>query len=303
MRRLGCSDGLGWVAVFGIWVSGCPQKDPEDTFRFGVDRSLAELELGEQLKVAFESNARRRARLIYAPSQELATKALSGALDVVLVVSESSIDVFQREGIPIRLATFAHEELIFIGPFRDHVGRYRAGRGHQVLSAIARTNYRYLKAVEGSAERVRHDELFRRTKDRSEPGAFFETEHSGVELVHAALDAETFALVKRSSLLLASRAGRVVHRVYKAGDPELVLRLVAVEVHPAKTGRPRRPTFYDFLMGDAGQKLIGAYGRERFGVPVFVPGAPEEGAGARVPLPDDWRRPAAPLLRGGASLP
>lgn len=290
----------GVLAFTASLALGCPQKDPADLYRFGVDQSLAELKLGEQLKVAFESAAKKRVRLVYAPSPELAQAALAGELDVALVVSESSIDAFEREGIPIRLATYAHEEMLFIGPFKDLVGRYREGRGHQVLSAISRTNHRYTKAKEGSAERVRHDELFAKTRDRSEPGAFFETNTSGLDLVISALEDQSFALVKRSSLLLARAAGRVVHRIYKAGDPDLVLRLVAVEVHPAKAKRDRRPELYDFLMGEEGQKLAAAFGRERFGVPVFVPGAPEEGQGAKVPLPGDWERPDAPMLKGGA---
>ena len=291
---------LGLTALL-FWV-GCPQKDPQDLFRFGVDQSLAELKLGEYLKVAFETHEKKRVRLVYGSSSDLAQAALAGELDSLLLESESSIASFEAEGIPIRVAPFAHEEFIFIGPFKDYVGRYREGSGHEVLAAIARTNFRYLRARKGSAERTRHEELFKATRDRVEPTSFMESPLSGLELVNAALDDQSFALVKRSSLLLARSQGRVVHRIYKAGDSELVLRLVAVEVHPAKTKRPRRPELFDFLMGTEGQKLIEDFGREQFGVPVFVRGAPEEGKGAEVPLPKDWERPPAPVLLGGAKL-
>lgn len=303
MRRLGYVVGrYGAIAAIATITTGCPQKDPEDLFRFGVDQSLAELRLGEYLKVAFETRGKARVRMTYGSSPDLQRAALAGELDVLLIVSESSIQDFEREGIPIRRGTFAHEELIFVGPFKDYVGRYREGTGHQVLAAIARTNHRYLKAKPGSAERIRHDELFRRTQDRAEPGAYFESRRSGLEFVREVLESEVFALVKRSSLLLARREGREVHRVYKASDAELVLRLVAVEVHPGKTRRARRPELFDFLMGEEGQKLIEAFGQERFGVPVFVSGSPEEGQGAKVPLPKDWERPPAPVLRGAAGL-
>lgn len=251
--------------------------------RVGVDRGLEPLGLARFLIAAFEDSSKQRVDLRYGGVDELLEWANAGALDAVLMVSEDALAALEKEGLPIRAETYAHEELVLIGPFEDVLGRYSKASGAKLIQNVARSNFRYLMAKKGSVERARHDRLFRMTGDRVEPGSFFETNLDGLELVERALDDQALALVKRSSLLRAIRTGRKPHRIYKEADPALVLRLVLAEIHPGKTGRPRQRRFFDYVMGEEGQKAVAAFGQDRFGYPLFAPGAPPEGRGAGVP--------------------
>ncbi len=251
--------------------------------RVGVDRSLEPLGLGRFLLAGFETEAKMRTVLRYGGTDELLKWATDGELDVVLMVSEDALQALEDEGLPLRVDTLAHEELVLIGPERDYLGRYASASGPTLLQNLARVNYRYYKGGPGSVERARHDRLFRQTGDRREPGAFFDVGLEGRALVEKAIDDQAFALVKRSSLLMAIVEGKMPHRIYRERDPALVLRLVLIELHPAKTGRPIRPELFDYIMGEAGQKAVAAFGRERFGYPLFGAGAPPEGQGAGVP--------------------
>lgn len=271
-----------FLSSFGLLALACPADEAAQT-RVGVDASLKDLGFAEYLQAAYEEGTKARMTIRYLDTDALHEAALAGEVDYAVVLSEATRDALLDEGVPIRAEVFAHEELIFIGPFKDYLGKHSDRRGEYVLQAIARANYRYLKPKKGSVERARHDLLFERSGDRMEPGAFMESDESGEALVKATIEGNAFSLVKRSSLLLAAQDGMQPHRVYREGDEDLVLRLALVEVHPAKTRRERRPGFFDFVTGDEGQKIIETFGAQRFGIPVYGAGEPPEGEGAAVP--------------------
>jgi ABC-type tungstate transport system permease subunit len=277
-------------------AAGCPRG--EAPVVLGVDQSLKDLGLAEFLQAAYETEHKERLSLTYLDTGRLEAAVLAGEVDTALVMSEATRAALEADGAPIRSAIYAHEELVFIGPFENYLGDHiQDSDGVGILQAIARTNYRYLRARPGSVERARHELLFKRSGDRGLPGSFFESKLDGVALVREAVKGNAFALVRRSALLLAAQEGVTPHRIYREGDPALVLRLALVEVHPGKTRRPRRPGFYDFVLGEAGQAILARFGADRFGYPVYGPGAPPEGEGAKVPGLDASGGPSRPSKR------
>lgn len=281
------------LSCLGFALAGCPKSEPP--VRVGVDESLEPLGLAQFLRAAYEEQSKERLELVHLDTNALAKAALEGELDYALVLSEEGRAKLEEEGIPVRAKVFAHEELIYIGPFENHLGDHiEAATAVGIMQAMARANYRYLRGRPGSVERARHDLLFKKSKDRMEPGAFFETKLEGAALVKKAVETNSFALVRRSALLSAAKDGVRPHRIYREGDVELVLRLALVEVHPGKTKRPRRPGFFDFLTGPEGTKVIERFGAERFGYPVYGIGEPPAGEGAGVPKLET--RPDAPSL-------
>lgn len=266
-------------------VGGCPRPSDEGTVRVGVDRALLESGLVQYLETAY--TAADKVELVVVDTPTLEQMALEGKVDLAIVVSESSQARLEQSGVALRQATFAHEEFVVIGPplDKDPLGQYARGSAVDLMRSIARSRYRYLKAKPGSVEFDRHRWLFNRTQDPREPGSFFTTNKEGEAFVVDVNASLALGLVRRSSLLLAAAhdRGQQPHAVYREGDPDLVLRVTAVELHPARTGRVRHPGFFDFLVGEDGQRLIEGFGRTRFGYPLFGVGEPSEGQGARVP--------------------
>ncbi|MEQ8275519.1 MAG: hypothetical protein RMA76_33255 [Deltaproteobacteria bacterium] len=282
-----------WVLSSMLVLMGCPQ-DEEDTIRFGVDATLKELGLGEFIQASYEESSKQRTELIYADTDKLFELASAGKVDTAFVISERALERLDKAGIPIRAETYAHEELMVIGPYDDRLGKHGKASGAAFLENVSRLNYRYLKGKRGSVEHARHTKLFIEGGDAAEPGAWFDTDFEGLALARAAIQKNAFAMVKRSSLLLAAAEGKLPHRIYKAGDPALVLRMVIVEVHPSRTKRPRHPGLYDFITSEEGQKIVASFGVKRFGTAVYAPGAPDPGVGADVPELQAAPAPATP---------
>jgi ABC-type tungstate transport system permease subunit len=269
-------------ALFLLLV-GCPDKSDEAVVRVAADRTLADLGFVEYVLAAFEDETKTRTRLVYDDTGGLHRRAGSGEFDYVFVVSEATRAQLEQEGIPIRLETYAHEELIAIGPWENMLGKHTGGDAVALIQNISRSTYRFVMGKRGSVERTRLIELFEQSGDKTLPGSFFQSQHEGVELVKEAIASRAFALVKRSSVLRAALQGHLPHRIYREADPGLVLRMMVVEVHPAKTRLPRKPELFDYLQGEKGRALVESFGERQFGYPVFGAGEPEEGQGARVP--------------------
>jgi ABC-type tungstate transport system permease subunit len=264
-------------------LSGCPDTSEEAIVRVAADRTLSELGLIEYVLAAFEEQNKIRTRLVYDDTDGLQKRALAGEFDYVFVVSETTLDALQKQSIPIRVETYAHEEFVMIGPWENMLGRYTGGDAAKMMQNVARSTYRFLKGKKGSVEHARYLSLIEATGDRDLSGSIFATEEEGVALVKHAVDSRSFALVKRSSLLQAAAQGHVPHRIYREADPGLVLRMILVEVHPGKTRAKRKPELFDWLLGDKGKSLVENFGERQFGYPVFGVGEPEEGKGAAVP--------------------
>jgi ABC-type tungstate transport system permease subunit len=182
----------------------------------------------------------------------------------------------------MRLETYAHEEFVLIGPFESPLGEHGNGNAVVLMQDVARANYKTFDAKVGSLEYDKAQELFIESGDRKR-GGLIATELEGTAFVKQAVESRAVALVNRSSVLQAASQGSFPHRIYREGDPDLVLRIAIVEVHPAKTRRTRKPELFDWLMGEKGKALVENFGERQFGYPVFGVGEPEEGHGARVP--------------------
>ncbi|MBK8013289.1 MAG: hypothetical protein IPK13_18285 [Deltaproteobacteria bacterium] len=279
-----------WGCLGLVFLGACTRSSDEGAVRVGVDHALLESGLLQYLETAYSADASaatvpEKIELVVAETPALENLALGGGVDVAIVVSEASRAKLEEAGVSLRQVTFAHEEFVVIGPplDKDPLGQYARGNAVEFMRSIARSRYRYLKAKVGSVELDRHRWLFAKTNDPREPGSFFASDKEGeafVEDVNASL---ALGLVRRSSLLLAAEQGQRPHAVYREGDPDLVLRITAVELHPGRTRRARRPGFFEFLVGEKARGLIDGFGRARFGYPLFGVGEPAEGQGARVP--------------------
>ncbi|MBX2812180.1 MAG: substrate-binding domain-containing protein [Myxococcales bacterium] len=268
-----------WVLM--LLMGACPTPE-RDTIRFGLDPAFDEAGLGPWLKALYEEHSGERIKLVPMPAERLVTAVEAGELDEVLVASELSMNALKAKGLLVEVEPMAHEEFVVIGPHKNVLGSHAGSRGVTMYRDIARSNYRLLEPHPDSLEGGMHEWLFRQTRDRIKPGIWFASKLSGQQLVRAAIQGNTFALVRRSSLLLTSREGHIPHRIWADADPELVLVFTAGRIHPQRTkgDQERAARFHKWLVGPEAKKALTTFGEDRVGHPFFGAGAPLEGQGA-----------------------
>lgn len=262
-----------------------PAAPPAEEVRIkvGVDRALEGLAAAEYLRAAFENKSEQRLDLHYGSSHDLAELALRGDFDLLLLASDRQLARLETEGVVLRHATWAHEEFVFIGPSNDPMRAHGSQSTAELMRNLSRSSYLMLKPKKGTAEFDAYTDVLLAAGDPNESGSFVATDLDGVAFVKRVIDDRAFGLVRRSAILQAAKEGRKPLRVYQEGAPELVLRLRVLELHPERTKRPRRPELYDFLFSEEGRGIAEKLGSAAYGYPLYAPGEPPEGRGARVP--------------------
>lgn len=267
----------GLALTFLAFAGGCAREVP---LRLGVDPALEELGAGAWIVAGLESAGFGRVETVPLPGGGYVegTDLVLGLGDGLMAAAES--------GHIEALETVAHEEMVWIGPDKDLLGKYAHAKGADLLRNIARTHHRLLMGARGSPERRRLDRFFALSGDRDRPGSWFETKLAGRALVDAAIEKRAFALVRRSSLLEAAHAGTRPARVWGERDPELVLELRVGR--PA--GRARGAEAYRWLVSTKGQEHVAATAADRIGHAVLAPGAPATDQPAKLDSMKDWLR-------------
>lgn len=269
--------------ILALAVATACTDSTAPVLQIGVEDELQATGFAAYIQSAFEAETKLRTAVQLGTAAEVASMAERGSIDVALLTSDEAVERLKDDGVAAQATAFAHEELVFIGPVEDQFRSHGSTDGVTFIKNVSRANYLYLKAKPGSAEADRHAALFVKSKDREEAGSFLPSPHSGVALVEAVVRRKAFGLVRRSGIVLAAERGIEPHRVYQDGHPDLVLRLWAVQVHQARTKRAGDKGLSAWLAGEAGAKIVGAFGKQRFGLPIYGVGVPARGQGARVP--------------------
>jgi ABC-type tungstate transport system permease subunit len=286
------------ATLLAVAALGCPTSESPSTAavpRIGADRALERSGLAPYLRAAFETTHRERCAWIFAEADELERRATAGELDVVLLMDRGRADALAAAGVVRRVEVLGHEEAVIIGPIEDQFRSHGTVDPVEMVQNIIRSNYLVLTPAVGSSEHDVFRRLEKAARDRPGSGSQEASPLSGPKLVAELVKRKAFGVVLRSSILFAALEGVRPLRVYLDGQPDLVVPIVAAEVHPARTARPEASVLWGFLTGDASRGILEAFGAQRFGLPIYQPGLPAGGRGATVPGVDPR------LLRSGAA--
>lgn len=257
-----------WAVAWLGWAMACAKTG--EGIRVGADEDLKESGLVAYLQSAYEASSNERVQLRYFPAKDLQAAVRAGQVDYAVFSAAVAVRGLEDEGLAIERQVVAQDALVLIGPAdEDPLGARKNADPVNLLRHISRSNYKFMRPKVGSAALMQHEAWVRAMREQ-EPGHFLRTDALGVELVRRAVRANALAWVRRSSLVLAAGDGIRPHKVYRPGDEEaLALAVVAVRVHPGKTGRKPSLGFGRFLGAPDTPARVAALGVERFGLPLF----------------------------------
>jgi tungstate transport system substrate-binding protein len=196
-----------------------------------------------------------------------------GEADVLLVHSPAAEEEYVAEGTAGRRLLVMHNDFVLLGPEADPAGV----RGVPVDEAMGRI------AAAGAVFVSRGDDSGTHARERSlweqagvPPGApwYQETGQGMGATLRVAAEKAGYTLSDRGTYL-TQPAGLAL---LVAGDPGLlnVYHVIEVTTRAGERVQPEAAAaFADWITGPDAQRLIGEFGRERYGQPLFVPDAGE----------------------------
>ena len=215
-----------------------------------------------------------RVKTIAVGSGEAIAMGRRGDADVLLVHSKAAEDELLAQGFGALRLDVMHNDFVLVGPPSDPAGI----RGLPVLEAmkrLAEKGARFASRDDRSGTHARELDLWKKAGIVPAGRPWYVATGQGMgETMRIASEMRACTLADRGTFLALRRTLDLAVLVEGAPDLRNSYRVIVVspEKHPeARAAEARR--FAEWLVSDEAQKAIAAFGKERYGEPLFVPDA------------------------------
>ena len=197
-----------------------------------------------------------------------------GNADVLLVHAPASEVTFMENGFGSDRRLVMHNDFILVGPSADPAGVKGLG-ALEAMKAIAATGATFVSRGDDSGTHKKELDLWKKAGvDPAGQAWYLESGQGMGATLTIASEKAAYTLTDRATYLANKDNLQLV--IPSEGDPTLlnVYHVIAVnaEKWPA-VNLDGAAAFADFLVSAAGQALIGSFGVEEFGQPLFIPDA------------------------------
>lgn len=271
------------AAVFMLSLSGCvgaarSDRDavPQTRIVLASTTSTQDSGLFEVLIPAFEeAYPEYRVEVVAKGTGEALALGESKDADVVLVHAKAKEEEFVARGLGVERIDVMYNDFIIVGPEADPAAVGSAAGATDAFIAIAAAEQPFISRGDESGTHTKELAIWKATG--TEPaGEWYLSVGQGMSSVlKMAHELYGYTLTDRATFL-AIRQAIPDLEVLLEGDAALFNQygVIAVANAPNAEGAT---AFVDWITSDEGQAVIGDFGVEEYGQPLFVPNAPEQG--------------------------
>jgi tungstate transport system substrate-binding protein len=200
-----------------------------------------------------------------------------GNADVLLVHARAREDAFMDAGHGVRREDVMYNDFVIVGPPDDPAGIQGMDDAAAAFAQIAAAEAPFVSRGDDSGTHTKEKAIW--AEAGVEPaGDWYVSAGQGMGAVLTMADEmEAYTLSDRATYLKRTLAGTDLV-IEVEGDPILFNPYGVIAVDPAKNeaiNNKLANAFIDWLISPATQEMIGEYGVEEFGSPLFTPDAKE----------------------------
>ena len=200
-----------------------------------------------------------------------------GEADVLLVHSPADEEKLVAEGAGVNRRIVMHNDFVLVGPPADPAGAKGAATAAEAQKRIAAAGARWVSRGDGSGTHSREKALWKAAAVEFEGKAWYQQTGLGMgETLAVASEKAGYTLTDRGTWLALKDKRQLALSVLVQGEPGLLNVYHVIEVPPARwpmVNGPGASAFSDFVVSPEAQALIGKFGIEKFGAPLFTPDA------------------------------
>lgn len=201
--------------------------------------------------------------------------ARRGEADVLLVHSPDDEERLVAEGYAIDRRPVMHNDFVIVGSASDPA-RIRQGRtSAEAFRRIAQSESLFLSRGDGSGTHTRELKIWKMADIEPEGRRWYQQTGLGMgETLNVAAEKKAYTLTDRGTYLALDARRRLGLEVFVQGEPFLLNVYHVMTVNPErwpKVNLRGARAFADFLVSRKAQDLIGNFGRDRYGSPLFFP--------------------------------
>jgi tungstate transport system substrate-binding protein len=197
-----------------------------------------------------------------------------GDADVLLVHAPSAEEAFMAKGRGLSRALVMHNAFIVVGPPSDPAHVRGAASAQQAFAAIAQAQSPFVSRGDDSGTNIKELALWKLAAAAPSAPWYVKTGSGMSDTLHVASQKSAYTLTDDGTYLSQRATLALVPLVSDAADLRNVYHVIVVKPLTGRiSNEPGGQAFAKFVTSAEGQRIIAAYGRERFGRPLFTPDA------------------------------
>lgn len=276
MKRLGKTLGIA-VLLFGPLLAGSPVTAAERNVLLATTTSTQDSGLLDVLVPAFEKQSGYFVKTISVGSGQALAMGKKGEADVLLVHAPAEEQKLVDEGFGINRRPVMHNDFVVVGPPEDPAGIRGATSAKDALTKIARSGALFLSRGDNSGTHYKEKGLWKTAVIDPEGQKWYQQTGLGMgETLNVASEKGGYTLADRGTYLARHKARQLHLEILVEREPLLLNVYHVIEVNPAKWPKVNAAgakAFADFMVSPATQAVIGRFGVDKVGAPLFVPDA------------------------------
>lgn len=228
----------------------------------------------DELLPRFTAETGLRVKAVAVGSGEALAMGRRGDADVLLVHSKAAEDEFMAQGFGSLRLDVMHNDFVLVGPPSDPAG-VKGLAVADALRAIAGKGALFVSRDDRSGTHARELDLWREAGIAPAKKGWYVAAGQGMgETARVASEKRAYTLADRGTFLALGKT--LALAILVEGGTELRNSYRVIVVRPREKPAPRDAQarrFAAWLVSAPVQMAIGAFGREKYGQPLFVPDA------------------------------
>ncbi|MBK8256181.1 MAG: substrate-binding domain-containing protein [Polyangiaceae bacterium] len=259
-----------FVLLFAVFAAACGSSSSDKPLRLATTTSVVDSGLLSTLLPAFEKKTGRRVEVMALGSGKALSALREGEADVAVTHAPELELAAVEKGEAKARTPFMRNAFVIVGPKDSLPIVAGAGDFRDVLRAIAKSGKKFVSRGDESGTHTREKALWKAANLDPEADFIIKAKAGMAETLKRASDDGAFALTDKGTFL--AKRNDVELAIVFQGDDELNNVYSVVEpAADAKSDREGAQGFANFVRSPDGKAVIGGFGVEALGEPLFTP--------------------------------
>lgn len=227
----------------------------------------------DELIPIFEKENKAQVKIVAVGTGEALKMGERGDADVLLVHSKKSEDEFVVNGYGVERIPVMYNYFVVIGPSSDPA-KIKGSSAADAFEGIASANATFVSRGDDSGTHKKEKGIWESCGVTPSGSWYIESGQGMGGTIRITNEKKGYTLADRGTFLASKKSIELVVLVGK--DPVLLNPYGVIAVNPERFPRVNHQgaqAFIDFLTSPKIQKMIGEFGKEKYGQPLFIPNA------------------------------
>ena len=263
------------ISVLAVLAWGAVALAAPKTVILATTTSTQDSGLLDVLVPQFQKESGFQVKTISVGSGQAMKMGEKGEADVLLVHSPDAEKKFMADGFGTARRLVMHNDFIIVGPANDPAKVKSAGSAAEALKQIAQSGQVFASRGDNSGTHAKEKSLWKAAGINPEGQKWYQQTGLGMgQTLNVAAEKKGYTLTDRATYLALKKS--VGMTILSEGDNKLLNIYHVIEINSTKWPKVNvagGKAFADFMVAKKTQEIIGSFGVDKYGAPLFFPDA------------------------------